>query len=635
MISVVIVNYKSSSYLKKLLVDLEASMQGYDYEVVIVDNASGESEIEELKKLSGRHIRCVFLDRNVGFGAANNIGVRYSNGEYIVLINPDVEIPHGQNLGQFIEQALTAEVGVLAPKILWPNGIIQPNCQKFPNFLTYLFHILRAGPLLRKLNIHQFFAKFLDKVGLLGKGYVGSYFDNYTKSATTVKECDWVSGAFVVLRKEVFDKIGGFDENFFLYSEDVDFCRRVKRAGLKIIRNSTFTVVHFEGGTQNKRKVKKTTALSLGQKERYKSRLYYLYKHNGLLSYLLMKLIFSIDICVKALSAFFSGNIPYAVSSLSFVKELLSFRPRKIKALVLGYFGRGSFGDELILKELIEEFLVRNEEMIVSSYSPRKTSKENHIRAVGKFNPITLLSAMFSANELWIGPGGLFNLRNTHSYAYYFLLAMFAKALRKKICIKRVGLQKGALHRNSNRILFKLLLRLANSVSVRDKTSYDELKKAYPELINKVLIEDDIVIDVLKRDRNAYVSKMLKNVEKKKILGINITEACVDYSKIAKIVHYFKGKGYSIRYLEANTREDKNITERFIKEYQLMGDILTFNSYSDVDLFCKAIAECELVISMRYHVLVIAYFSGSRCIAVPWNSKIEDFARSYDVEMLH
>ncbi len=296
-ISFIIVNHNYMTDIQKLLASLEASISNEEYEVVIVDNASLDGSQEYFSNCDD--IKYIYLKKNIGYGAANNIGVKASNAELVVLINPDTLVEN-KNFDIFIEKVKNDNVGVLAPKIIYPDGQVQPNCGAYATLTTYILQLFKIGYFIRKFNLIDRVQNFVNYVPLVKKSFIGVYLDNFT-SVSTNKKCDWVSGACMIINKKVFDAVDGFDENFFLYCEDEDLCRRISFAGYNILIDSGFTIVHNEGFVKSRN----TNSLTFAAQQRYRSNLYYLKKYSGSFKVNLLRLFYFFIFLINGLASLF------------------------------------------------------------------------------------------------------------------------------------------------------------------------------------------------------------------------------------------------------------------------------------------------------------------------------------------
>ncbi|WP_251860507.1 glycosyltransferase [Clostridium sp. Marseille-Q2269] len=231
LISVVIINYNSSKYIKQLISSLVENereiISDKKIEVIIVDNNSTKMDLIELKKLQNIYefIKIIETKNNNGFGVGNNIGVANCKSENILFLNADTYI-----IGKFIEDCLISlnkyNIGCVGVKLLNQDLTNQPSCGNFPCLPQYIFEILGLYKI-----------KMLFKIT---KPLVFSIQDNIKK-----QEVDYVSGACLFIKKKTFNIIGGFDNKFFLYFEETDLCRRVKKIGKKNIIINSNSIVHL------------------------------------------------------------------------------------------------------------------------------------------------------------------------------------------------------------------------------------------------------------------------------------------------------------------------------------------------------------------------------------------------------
>lgn len=252
--SLIIVNYNTAQLLKNCLDSIFKSFNDNDFEVIIVDNNSKDDSLKKIE-IFGDKIKIIKNNKNYGFGRANNIGAKIAKGEYLFFLNSDTII-NNDILGIISETfSQDRKIAVLSPKLILKNGLEQKHAYgNFPGILNIIFG--KAGDL--KIN-----SKPSEKKPELNP--------------------DWVSGAAMIIRKEIFDKIGGFDENFFMYFEDIDICKRVKDIEYEVLYLKQASLIHLGGGSQKK--------FSKTKIEYYKSQDYFFKKHYGFFSMLLMKFI--------------------------------------------------------------------------------------------------------------------------------------------------------------------------------------------------------------------------------------------------------------------------------------------------------------------------------------------------------
>ncbi len=223
-LSIIYVNYNTADQVMTSVESVRRHTKGIDYEIIVADNNSKEDK--DLQKLiDDETIKVVKLDDNYGFGKANNAGVKECTGEYIFLLNPDTICQ--DNSIKMLLDCLKADQTI---------GVISPNLINSESKPTHSFR--RAGDgIITELN----FALF----GLPYKILYGSDFE-YNHS-NNLLEVAYSCGAAMMMKKETFEKVDGFDETFFMYYEDQDLCNRIKKTGLRIINEPKAIIQHLEG----------------------------------------------------------------------------------------------------------------------------------------------------------------------------------------------------------------------------------------------------------------------------------------------------------------------------------------------------------------------------------------------------
>ncbi|UCG41738.1 MAG: glycosyltransferase family 2 protein [candidate division WOR-3 bacterium] len=232
-LSVVFVNYNSTELASRAIASLRRSSCGVTLEILVVDNASADrAAVRSL--CAGSGVKVLLLTSNLGYGPAANRAARYASGEYLAIANPDLEFPDGalRDLVSFMDS--TPRAGVVGPQLVYPDGSLQPSARRYPR-LRYVFAgrrspLVRAFPGLRIASEFQ----YLEEASGPGPLRVES-----------------VVGPFMVFRKAAFDSVGGFDEGFFMYSEDVDICRRIA-ANWSVYLLPSAQVLHYVGQTRRR-----------------------------------------------------------------------------------------------------------------------------------------------------------------------------------------------------------------------------------------------------------------------------------------------------------------------------------------------------------------------------------------------
>jgi GT2 family glycosyltransferase len=210
-LSVIIVNWKSVGFLQKCLRSLYANTRAITFEIIVVDNASGDN-CEEMLAAEFPSVRCVQSDSNLGFAGANNLGFQYSSGGNLLFLNPDTEVIASaiEDMAQTLEKDLRA--GIIGPKLLNSDGSVQTSCiRSFPSLVS---EVLDAELLRRKFPRSRLWG-------------TRALFAHESGPAPV----DAVSGACLMIRRQVFEQVGRFTTSYFMYAEDVDLCLKVRQAG--------------------------------------------------------------------------------------------------------------------------------------------------------------------------------------------------------------------------------------------------------------------------------------------------------------------------------------------------------------------------------------------------------------------
>ncbi len=251
-LSIIIVNYNVRQLLKGCLQSLEDTFPQENVEIIVVDNHSTDKSAAMLRK-EFPQVKVIENETNRGFAAANNQGLRQSQGEYILLLNPDtVVLPNAlREMVNFIE--IHSDAGALGCKILNADGTLQSSCRNFPS-LTTIF--LENTGLYRLLSVSK----------RLRNRYLILWDHDQIRAVDSVK------GACLMVRKDVIDQIGFLDEAFFLYGEEVDLCKRISDAGWNIYFTPDAQIVHYD---------KQSSRLHVQRNlaQQYKARLLYYQKH--------------------------------------------------------------------------------------------------------------------------------------------------------------------------------------------------------------------------------------------------------------------------------------------------------------------------------------------------------------------
>lgn len=248
-ISFVILTYNSSKHIKNLLDSLFTKYNN-EYEVVVVDNASTDSTVEIVEKF-GKKVNLFKNPENGGFAKGINVGAKIAKGDYLLFINPDAELADGDLVGLLSVFKEHERAAVVGGKMLTWKGTPELSAGKF--YTTFNTILLALG------------------------------LDSFVRfSPTKTQKVDFVSGGFMMVKKDIFEKLGGLDENFFMYIEDMEFCFRVKKAGHEVYFSPGMTIRHVGQGSSDR---------SFAIVNIYKGLMYFHKKHMGYFSFVLVKVL--------------------------------------------------------------------------------------------------------------------------------------------------------------------------------------------------------------------------------------------------------------------------------------------------------------------------------------------------------
>ena len=272
MISFIIVNFHTSSYVINLVQSIEKFICAEKFEILILDNSEDENEFDTLSSIRNACIKLFKSASNIGFVAGNNFLYQKASGGVIVLINPDTRLID-TSLIDLIKYLLSDyTIAVAGPQLLNEDFSYQVSFFKFPHIFTLLKEYI-----------------------LLFTHHAYEYHSNHLES----RICDVVKGACLVINRKIWRDEKIFDEKFIMYSEEVDLCKRVHLSGLKIYYFADAKVIHFG---------EKSSTLSFAGEyslfNYYWSRLIYFHKFNGRFYYLLIKIILIISLIEKSILLF-------------------------------------------------------------------------------------------------------------------------------------------------------------------------------------------------------------------------------------------------------------------------------------------------------------------------------------------
>lgn len=238
-LTIIIVNYKTFELTKNAVYSILDKNNDFTYEIIIVDNASNDGSLESLNdyfsnEINRNLIKIIANPSNDGFAVANNVAIKESNSDYILLLNSDTVVVD-DCLNKSLKYIKENEaIGALGAKVLLENGELDKACKRsFPDIDVSFY---------RMIGLSKLFP---------GSKRFGRYNLSYLDE-NEINEVDALVGAFMLIRREAIQEIGLLDETFFMYGEDLDLCYRIKEAGWKIVYYPESQIIHYKGSSTDK-----------------------------------------------------------------------------------------------------------------------------------------------------------------------------------------------------------------------------------------------------------------------------------------------------------------------------------------------------------------------------------------------
>jgi len=228
-LSVSIVAFRTPDLVRRCLTALAAERGSLEIDVTVVDNASNDGSVD-LVRSEFPWVSVIANSRNVGFGAAHNQVLRHARGRYWLVLNSDAAPRQGALRTLVVALDADSSLAVAGPKLLHPDGTVQPSRRRFP---------IAATLFLESTQLQRFWPDN----AVLRRYYVEDRGDD------DAQDVDWLVGACLCLRPEAIHEVGLFDERFFMYSEETDLCRRLRARGWRVRYVPRAEVVHLEGGS--------------------------------------------------------------------------------------------------------------------------------------------------------------------------------------------------------------------------------------------------------------------------------------------------------------------------------------------------------------------------------------------------
>ncbi len=280
-LSIIIVSWNVRELLRDCLISVQNESRGLDVEVIVVDSNSSDLS-QALVKEEFPWVRLEEQAENVGFPRGNNIGLSLSRGRNILLLNPDTIVESGalERMVEFLDR--NPDAGAIGPQLVNPDGSHQSSRRRFPSLLTAVFESTWLNSVAPKKVIAQYYVLDVPP-------------DQQT-------DVDWLVGACIMVPARVVDEVGMLDEAYFMYSEELDWCRRIKNAGYRIVYLPDARVVHYMGKSSEQ-------AVTERHLNFQRAKLRYFRKFQGRLSAMFLRIILLLNYAVQLLLELVKGII--------------------------------------------------------------------------------------------------------------------------------------------------------------------------------------------------------------------------------------------------------------------------------------------------------------------------------------
>lgn len=265
-LSIITISYNTRDILRACLTSIIKFTHDLDYEIIVVSTGSSDGSLEMIKDFSRQNPRVKLVDAkgNIGFGRGNNLGVEHASGEYLLFLNSDTLI-----FDNALKEAVDIlsrhpEAGAYSCRLLNADRSFQPSGGHFPSFGNVFAWQL-----------------FIDDLPLIGD-LIPSFHPKKSQYDRN-KKMDWVTGAFMMIKKSLFNQVGGFDKNIFMYTEEMELCYRLAQAGHATFYTNTPAIIHLGGASGGS---------YLALTEEIKNMLYFWHKHRPRWQLPLVKIFF-------------------------------------------------------------------------------------------------------------------------------------------------------------------------------------------------------------------------------------------------------------------------------------------------------------------------------------------------------
>lgn len=252
-LSIIIVNWNVKELLMECLRSIEEQAGDINLEVIVVDSASSDESADMIEE-AFPWVKLIASKQNLGYPRGNNVGISVSSGRHILILNPDTVVLNDALtvLVNYLEEHI--DVGAVGPQLLNIDGTVQSSRRRFPSLITGLFESTWLEPLAPESLLKRYYAMDLP--------------DNQEN------DVDWLTGASLMVPRRVIDHVGLFDEGYFMYSEELDWCRRINDAGWRVVYLPQAQIVHHAGKSSEQ-------AVTARHVNFQQAKLRYFRKHHG------------------------------------------------------------------------------------------------------------------------------------------------------------------------------------------------------------------------------------------------------------------------------------------------------------------------------------------------------------------
>lgn len=263
-LSIIIVNWNVKDLLAKNLHSIFKLTEGLEFEVIVVDNASKDGSVAMVAAEFPK-VNLIASNENLGFAKGNNLALEQAIGKYVLFMNPDMELEENSFKILFDWLETNPKIDVATCQLVYPGGSRQNNIKNNPGLCDQILILLKLHHLIQPKCLKRYLAKDFD----------------YTKE----QEVKQIMGAFILVKNEVIRNLSGWDEDYFLWWEDLDLCKRAQAKGYQIWYTPQTKVIHYEAKSFEQE-------VSLVKQKRFnKGMALYFLKHKGLFSCLVVKLL--------------------------------------------------------------------------------------------------------------------------------------------------------------------------------------------------------------------------------------------------------------------------------------------------------------------------------------------------------